>query len=605
MTLHDRRPGTPRVLVEICVDDVEGALVADREGADRIELCADLAAGGTTPSTGTVTTVLRSVRRVGVQVIVRPRGGDFVHDAAELDVLCADLEALARLAAAEARTPVGVVLGVLTPGGEVDEPVLRRLVAAAAPLPVTVHKAFDATVDLLAAYDVLHRVGVERVLTSGGPHPAAEGVDVLAELVRRSAAPGAPRVLVGGGVRPDGVGALLAATGAREVHLRAQSPSPRGDGTLRTDPEVVRAMVAAVAGPSAEAGAPGPVPATPPAVPDAPAVAAPPAARRPPVVVAVDLGGTSIKGSLVDERGRTVALRTVEATGRGADAVDRLVALLRGLRELGGTGGHEVVGVGVVVPGLVDAATGTVRYASSLDWRDLDLGAVLAAELGVPVRVDHDVRSSGLAERLFGAAAGADDVVVVSIGTGVAAAVVSGGRPVVGALTAAGELGHVTVHPDGEPCPCGRRGCLEAYCSGAALARRYALAGGAPGTDAAGVVGRLGVDPLADRVWADAVEALALGLASVTLLVDPATIVVTGGVARAGEALLAPLRVELDRRLAWRPAPVLRTSPLGAAGGRIGAAVLAFEAAGRADVTARWSTEDVTAPPPAARADPA
>lgn len=597
MSQHDHQPGVPRVLVEICVDDVEGALVADREGADRVELCADLAAGGTTPSTGTVVTVLRSVRHVGVQVIVRPRGGDFVHDAAELDVLCADLEAIARLAATEARTPVGVVLGVLTPDGEIDEPALRRLVAAAAPLPVTVHKAFDATVDLLAAYDVLHRAGVERVLTSGGPHPAAEGVDVLAELVRRSAAPGAPRVLVGGGVRPDGVRALLAATGAREVHLRAQSPSPRGDGTLRTDPEVVRAMVAAVAGPSAEVGAPGPVPATPPVVPDAPAVAAPPAARRPPVVVAVDLGGTSIKGSLVDERGRTTALRTVDGTGRGQDAVDRLVTLLHELCDRAGAEGREVAGVGVVVPGLVDAATGSVRYASSLDWRDLELGAVLSAELGVPVQVDHDVRSSGLAERLFGAAAGADDVVVVSIGTGVAAAVASGGRPVVGALAAAGELGHVTVHPDGEPCPCGRRGCLEAYCSGAALERRYALAGGAAGTDAAGVVARLGTDAVADRVWADAVRALALGLATVTLLVDPATIVLTGGVARADEALLAPLRVELDRQLAWRAAPALRTSPLGTAGGRIGAAVLAFEAAGRGDVPGRWSADDVTVAP--------
>jgi len=628
------------VLVEICVDDVAGAVVADREGADRVELCADLLEGGTTPSIGTVTAVLRAVERVGVQVIVRPRGGDFVHDDAELDLMCLDLEAIARVAATEARTPVGVVLGVLTPAGEVDEAALRRLVAAAAPLPVTFHKAFDATVDPLAAWERLRAAGVVRVLTSGGPHPAAEGTAVLAELVHRSRTdPGAPAVLVGGAVRPANVRAIVAATGATEVHLRAQVPSPRGDGTLRTDPGTVRAVLAALAETAladtaladtaladtaladtaladtaladtalAEAAPDGAGPryAVPAGGADEGATPAPVAGPAPAgptgsaVVVAVDVGGTTIKGALVDARGRTTELRTVEGTGTGADAVARLVDLLVALRGSAERQGQQVLGVGVVTPGLVDAATGTVRYASTLGWTDLPLGAILSAELGLPVEVDHDVRSSGLAERRFGAAGGAEDAVLVVVGTGVAASVVSGGHAVVGALAAAGELGHVPVLPDGEACTCGQRGCLEVYCSGAGIARRWAAAGGAPGLDAAAVAARLGSDPVADRVWSDAVHALALGLASVTLLVDPATVVVAGGVSRAGEALLAPLRVELSRALAWREAPELRTSTLGTSGGRIGAAVLAFTASGHGDLVDGWTTADVTAEVPTA-----
>ncbi|TQJ07740.1 copper homeostasis protein CutC [Lapillicoccus jejuensis] len=560
-----------RVLVEVCVDDVAGALAAEVGGADRVELCADLGRGGTTPSAGMVRAVLAAVTRVGVQVMVRPRGGDFAYSRAELDVMLADVAHL-RAAAAGARVPVGVVTGVLTTDGSLDVAAMRRLVEAAAPLPVTAHKAVDETPDLERTYDALRDLGVVRVLTSGGAATAAEGATTLARLVERSRA-GGPAVLAGGAVRPGTVAALVAGTGVGEVHLRAQAPSDRGDGTLDTDVDVVRALVAAV-------GRPAPTPRAAPA-PDAWAV------------LAVDAGGTAFKASLVDDRGRVVVRRDARSGDSGEASYRHLADLLLALRREATDRGLVVLGAGVATPGMVDEPAGVVRYASTLRWSDLPLGPRLADELGLPVAVGHDVRSAGLAESLFGAAAGEGDAVLVSIGTGVAASILTGGHAVTGAQTTAGELGHIPVVEDGEPCTCGQRGCLEVYCSGAGLARRYAAAGGLPGLDAAAVVARLDEDPVAAGVWDDAVRALAQGLATVTLLLDPRVVVLTGGFSRAGDRLLEPLRTRLAGLLAWRDAPPVRLSPLGTEAGRIGAAVLGLRAAGRDDVVERWRVADL------------
>ncbi len=160
----------------------------------------------------------------------------------------------------------------------------------------------------------------------------------------------------------------------------------------------------------------------------------------------------------------------------------------------------------MVSPGLIDSATGTVRYASTLGWTDLPLAQLLSEAIGLPVAVDHDVRAAGAAELAYGAAAGSRNVVFAAIGTGVAAAISSDGRALEGAIAGAGELGHIPVVPGGELCACGQRGCLEVYFSGAGLARRYAAAtGGGRGEspDAAGVIARVGVDPIAARVWSE------------------------------------------------------------------------------------------------------
>lgn len=208
-------------LLEVCLDDIEGAVVAERCRADRIELCAGLNEGGTTPSIGTVSAVLHRVQRIGVQVLVRQRGGDFVFSAAELDAMCADIEAVRAL-----ETPpgveVGFVLGALTPGRTIDRAVTARLIRACGGAPVTFHKAFDLTPDLGESLDALIDLGVNRVLTSGGQAAALDGADALAGLVRQAGE--RIRILAAGGIRPHTAAEVLARTAVPEVHLRAAAP---------------------------------------------------------------------------------------------------------------------------------------------------------------------------------------------------------------------------------------------------------------------------------------------------------------------------------------------------------------------------------------------
>ncbi|SDP48003.1 copper homeostasis protein [Klenkia soli] len=238
--------------VEICVDDVEGALAAASAGADRVELCAALGEGGVTPSAGTLAALGSRAPALAVTVLVRPRGGDFVHSPVELEVVCADVSA-----ARSILPVVGVTVGPLSPRGTVDRRALDAVVAAAGTAPVTFHRAFDTLADQPAALDELVDAGVARVLTSGGAATALAGADALRELVQRAA--GRIEVMAGGGVRADHVAQLVATTGVPAVHLRAartvRSPGHSSttavsyDGGTRTitSTEQVAAVVAALA----------------------------------------------------------------------------------------------------------------------------------------------------------------------------------------------------------------------------------------------------------------------------------------------------------------------------------------------------------------------
>ena len=225
--------------VEICVGDVPSALVAETAGADRVELCADLGQGGTTPSLGAVAVALRSLRRVGVRVMVRPRGGDFRVSEVEEQVMLADIEAIRRLPNPHG-VALGVVVGALAPGGGLDLPVLRRLIEAAGPLPVTVHKAFDEVGDQHGALEEIIALGADAVLTSGAAPTALAGAERLAALAQQAG--DRLRVIAGGGIRAHNVRQVLTQTGVREVHLRA--PLQR-DGREATDGDQVRLVVAA------------------------------------------------------------------------------------------------------------------------------------------------------------------------------------------------------------------------------------------------------------------------------------------------------------------------------------------------------------------------
>jgi copper homeostasis protein len=199
------------VLIEACVDSVASALAAELGGAGRLELCANLFDGGTTPSAGMISAVKIAVR-IPVYVIVRPRGGGFVYTDEEIGVMRLDVEA-ARMLGAD-----GVVLGALTRDARVDADRLKMLIGGAAELPVTFHRAFDLVRDHDQAMETLLQCGVSRVLTSGGAPSALEGVAAIRSLAKRWG--GEIEVMAGGGVREETVRELVDRSGVREVHVR-------------------------------------------------------------------------------------------------------------------------------------------------------------------------------------------------------------------------------------------------------------------------------------------------------------------------------------------------------------------------------------------------
>ena len=302
-------------------------------------------------------------------------------------------------------------------------------------------------------------------------------------------------------------------------------------------------------------------------------------------VLAVDLGATTMKGAVIADDGHAVVTITRPTPVPGALAA--VLDLARELHQLAMTNGLTVAAAAVVTPGIVDEVAGIVRYASNLGWTDVRLRDELAASLGVPVAIGNDVRAAGSAEQLVGAGRGYDDILFVQIGTGVAAAQIAGGRPVVGVKGAAGEFGHVPLVSGGELCSCGQFGCLEVYISGAGVARRYRSAGGAA-LSSAEICTLVGSNPIADRVWKDAVDVLAQGLVAMTLQMDPGMIIIGGGFIAAGDTLLVPLTRAIRAGLAWRdPAPLV-FSALGNTAGVLGAAVLAYRTAGLSEVLTRW-----------------
>ncbi|MFI6322638.1 ROK family protein [Nonomuraea sp. NPDC050556] len=276
-------------------------------------------------------------------------------------------------------------------------------------------------------------------------------------------------------------------------------------------------------------------------------------------VIAVDVGGTFMKGGLVARDG-TILHHERWPTPR-SEGPDRVIAAISGFVDHLGTLARPVA-VGLAVPGLVSGDTAV--YSAAFGWRDVPAAAFTA--VGLPVALGHDVRSAGEAELAYGWSG--ENVLFLPIGTGIAGAVVLNGTLYGGAKGWAGQIGHIPVWPDGLPCSCGQLGCLGAYASASAIARR------AGETSAAEVARR--TDPFAVQVWGEAVEALAVALATYVLVADPSMIVIGGGLAQAADALVVPLRERLAARLAFREPPPVEVSALGVEAGMLGAALLAW-----------------------------
>jgi copper homeostasis protein len=225
-------------VVEISVESVERALAAEHGGASRIELCGALEVGGVT-SGAELMRAVRAVVGLPIFAMVRPRGGDFVYSVAEFEEMRRSIE-VARSAGMD-----GVVLGALLGDGRVDVERTMELVSAAAPLPVTFHRAFDESAELFVALEDVVATGAVRVLTSGGAVTASEASARIAELVRR--ARGRIVILPGSGITAGNVAGIVEATGAVEVHAGLSSVVARGAGAGEFEREV-RRLVEAVGG---------------------------------------------------------------------------------------------------------------------------------------------------------------------------------------------------------------------------------------------------------------------------------------------------------------------------------------------------------------------
>jgi glucokinase len=310
--------------------------------------------------------------------------------------------------------------------------------------------------------------------------------------------------------------------------------------------------------------------------------------------VGIDLGGTKCLGLALD--GDRVVGETRWPTPKGGDAlVEELAHMVSELERTASADAPQrwsVGSVGVGAPGLVDRR-GLLEVAPNLPGvARLPLRTELEGRLGVPVAVDNDVTVAAWGEHRAGAARGRDDVVMVTLGTGIGGGIVAGGRLCRGSNGFAGEVGHVVVDPEGPPCPCGRRGCWERFASGSGLARlgREAAEAGR----AAGVVALAGGDPGAVRGEhvtralasgdADAKELMArfswwvaLGLANLANIFDPEAFVIGGGLVDVGDALFIPVRQAFEGMVlaggAGTPVEIVPAA-LGERAGAMGAALL-------------------------------
>jgi len=305
----------------------------------------------------------------------------------------------------------------------------------------------------------------------------------------------------------------------------------------------------------------------------------------------IDVGGTKIAGGVVDTDGRVLAHATVQSPAEHVEAIEEaIVGLVNNLRAE-----HPIEAVGVGAAGYVDASRSTVLFAPNLAWRNVNLRAELEPRLDLPVVIENDANAAAWGEFTYGAGADVDDLLLVTVGTGVGGGLVLDGELYRGAFGVGGEIGHLRVVRDGQLCGCGKHGCLEQYASGSALVRnaRAAAAGGGHAADE--LVARAGGDPhaidgplitqAAQEGDAFAVEQLANlgrwlgeGIAALATVLDPAAIAVGGGVGDAGDLLLEPLRVSFARHLSglpYRPLAEVRPATLGNRAGMMGAADLA------------------------------
>ncbi len=312
-------------------------------------------------------------------------------------------------------------------------------------------------------------------------------------------------------------------------------------------------------------------------------------------VVGVDVGGTKTLLALVDPHGGIQARRRMQTPQRGPEDFVRILAgELEALLREAGRRREEVLGLGVGAPGPLDPQSGVVFEPPNLaGWRDVPLAAMLREATGIPTWVENDANAAALAEAWVGVGVGVRDLIYITVSTGIGGGLILNGELYHGVSGTAGEVGHMTVEPEGPLCGCGRRGHLEAVASGGAIARmaQEALRAGretrlgalSPQALTAEAVAEAACqgDAVAREVYARAGAYIGLAVASLVNVLNPAMVVFGGGVSKAGDLLLEPVRRVVRERAFQRPAAAVQIVPaaLGDDVGVIGAAAVVYRRA--------------------------
>lgn len=307
--------------------------------------------------------------------------------------------------------------------------------------------------------------------------------------------------------------------------------------------------------------------------------------------VGIDLGGTTVKIGIVDEKG-TLLCKTEQPT-RGEEgpqaSLTRMANHVRELAESNGIPWSDIVGVGMGLPGFLDIQQGTIIRLVNIPWENVPVRSVLESELQRPVVIDNDANAAALGEKWSGAGAGLDDIVCITLGTGVGGGVIAGGRLIHGLSGMAGEIGHIRVEEEGARCGCGQRGCLETISSATGMNRLVQeglaqgrssllqeMAADGRATPREIFAAAKKQDPLAVEVIERATDALGRVMATLSVVTNPAAFIIGGGVSRAGDDLFIPLRQSYTKYALTQVAAGVGILPaqLGNDAGMIGAAGL-------------------------------
>jgi len=307
-------------------------------------------------------------------------------------------------------------------------------------------------------------------------------------------------------------------------------------------------------------------------------------------VIGVDLGGTNLRTALISPAGE-IAHKQKEPTEAGQGhrgVIAKLIASIRQQQEHAQRSGRMVVAVGVGAPGVIHAHRGVVVKSPNFpDWDNLPLKQELEAASGIPVFIENDANAAALGEQWRGAAQGINSMIFLTLGTGVGGGIVLDGRIWQGADGMAGEVGHMTIIPDGRKCGCGNRGCLEMYASSRGIVMSYqeglAKRAGSPSVDAVTSAeiyeaARRG-DALALCVMEAMGRSLGIGIANLINIFNPEMVVIGGGVKDAWTLFIEATRDEVRKRAFAYPAERTRIVPsvLGDDAGMIGAAAVALQ----------------------------